>query len=635
MKHIIIGTAGHIDHGKTTLIKALTGRETDTTKEEKERGISINLGFTFFDLPSGRRAGIIDVPGHEKFIKNMLAGISSVDVVVLVIAADEGIMPQTEEHLEILQLLNVKRGIVALTKCDLVDEEWVEMIKDDVNDKFKGTFLEGSKIIPVSSKTKEGIAELTAEIDKITEEVEEKDTEGHFRLPIDRVFSISGFGTVITGTVISGRIKEGDSICIYPSMVEGKIRNIQVHDTDVEMAEAGQRCALNISGVKKDQIERGNVVSLPNMMEPSMIIDCKLYHIKSAEKPIENRQRVRLYHGTSEILCRVIILDKEEINPGESAYVQLRLEEPLTCQRNDRYVIRSYSPMHTIAGGSIIEPVAKKAKRFNESYIEELKIKESGKAESIIEKTIENLSSSYPTASDIVKALGKNEENIKEKLDILKEDGNIIELKALDKAVYIHKNFFIKKKNEIEDMLTKFHKENPLKGGMSKEEIKTKVFSKNLKQKNYDEILSLYEDRKSIKQINNLLSIYDFKILYSNTQQSMKESILKAFKDGAFTPPKFEDLASKEKDRKAFKMVFDSLLDSGELMRIGEDLIFLNDHYENAKNLVKDYIIKNGGITPSDGREILNSSRKYVVGLLEHFDTIKLTKRLDDKRVLY
>ena len=635
MKHIIIGTAGHIDHGKTTLIKALTGRETDTTREEKERGISINLGFTFFDLPSGRRAGIIDVPGHEKFIKNMLAGVSSVDVVVLVIAADEGIMPQTEEHLEILQLLNVKRGIVALTKCDLVDEEWLEMITEDIKEKFKGTFLEGSKVIPVSSKTKKGIDELVAELDRATEEVEAKDTEGHFRLPIDRVFSISGFGTVITGTVISGRIKEGDSVCIYPSMVEGKIRNIQVHDTDVEMAEAGQRCALNIAGVKKDQIDRGNVVSLSHMMEPSMIIDCKLYHIKSAEKPIENRQRVRLYHGTSEILCRVIILDKEEIKPGESAYVQLRLEEPLTCQRNDRYVIRSYSPMHTIAGGSIIEPVAKKAKRFSESYIEELKIKESGKAESMIEKTVENLSSSYPTAADIVKALGKNEENIEEKLADLKEDGAIIELNSLDKAVYIHKNFFKKKIEEIEAMLTKFHKENPLKGGMSKEEIKTKIFSKNLKQKNYDEILDLYEDRRSIKQINNLLSLYDFEIVYSEPQKIMKDLILKSFKEGAFAPPKFEDLSAKEKDKKAFKMVFDSLIDSGELIRIGDDLIFLKDHYENAKNLVREHIIKNGGITPADGREILNSSRKYVVGLLEHFDTIKLTKRLEDKRVLY
>lgn len=635
MKHIIVGTAGHIDHGKTTLIKALTGRETDTTREEKERGISINLGFTFFDLPSGRRAGIIDVPGHEKFIKNMLAGISSIDVVVLVIAADEGRMPQTEEHFEILQLLNVKRGLIALTKSDLVDEEWLHMVEEDVKERFQGTFLEGCPIIPVSSKTGKGVDDLIKELDKATEEVEAKDTEGHFRLPVDRVFSISGFGTVVTGTVISGRIKEGDTVAIYPCLTEGKIRNIQVHDEDVDMAEAGQRCALNIAGIKKEDVSRGNVVSLPHMMESSMIVDCKIYHIKTAEKNIENRQRLRLYHGTSEILCRVVILDKEEIKPGEEAYVQLRLEEPLTAQRNDRYVLRTYSPMDTIAGGIIINPVAKKAKRFDKNYIEDLKIKESGKAESIIERTVETLSQSYPTAFDILKSIGKNEESIEENLRILKEQGAIIELNSLDKPVYIHKNFFKKKREEIESALEKFHKGNPLKSGMSKEEIKNKIFSKELKQKNYDEILKLLEDRKSIKQVNNHVSLYDFNIEYSKDQRVMKDIILKAYTEGGYNPPKYEDLASKEKNKKDFRMVLESLLDSGELVKIGEEMIFLGQHYDNAKVMVKDFIAKNGGITPGEGRELFNSSRKYVVGLLEHFDTIKLTKRLEDKRVLY
>jgi selenocysteine-specific elongation factor len=266
MKHIIIGTAGHIDHGKTSLIRALTGRETDTLKEEQNRGISINLGFTYFDLPSGRRAGIIDVPGHEKFVKNMLAGISSIDVVLLVIAADEGIMPQTKEHFEILQLLNVKKGIVVLTKADLVDSEWIEMIKNDIAEEFKGTFLEKAPIHAVSSKTKFGFEELIKDIDKITEEVEPKDTEGHFRLPVDRAFSVSGFGTVVTGTVISGRINVGDTVEIYPSRTISKVRGVRIHNEACDFGEAGQRCAINLANVKLSEVQRGDVISKEKIM---------------------------------------------------------------------------------------------------------------------------------------------------------------------------------------------------------------------------------------------------------------------------------------------------------------------------------------------------------------------------------
>lgn len=635
MKHIIIGTAGHIDHGKTTLIKALTGRETDTLKEEKDRGISINLGFTFFDLPSKKRAGIIDVPGHEKFVKNMLAGVSSIDVVMLVIAADEGVMPQTEEHFEILQLLNVKRGIIVLTKKDLVDEEWLELMKEEIKEKFKGTFLEGSKIIPVSSRTKEGIDELVAELDKATEEVEAKDTEGHFRLPVDRVFSVSGFGTVVTGTVISGRIKEGDNVTVYPSKATGKIRTIQIHEENVHVAEAGQRCALNISGLKKDDIDRGDVVSFEHIMEPSMIIDCKLYHIKNATKVIENRQRLRLYHGTSEILCRVVILDKEEIKPGEEAYVQLRLEGELTCQRGDKFVLRTYSPMHTIAGGTIIEPIARKAKRFHEDYINDLKVKESGKSESIIENTVEKISDTYPTSFDILKALGKNEEKIEEKLKELVSVGNLIELTSLDKDIYIHKKFFKNKWNDLEKLLIDFHDKNPLKNGMLREEAKNKVYGKSIKGKTYDDILKLLEDRDYIKQTGTMISLKDFEVKYSKEQEIMKNNILKAFKEGAYTPPKYEDLASKEKDKKAFKMVYDSLIDNEELVKLNDEVVFLKEYYLKAFDLVKECIEKNGGITPADGRDIFNSSRKYIITLFEHFDSIKFTKRMDDKRVLF
>ena len=634
MKHVIVGTAGHIDHGKTTLIKALTGRETDTLKEEKERGISINLGFTFFDLPSGKRAGIIDVPGHEKFIKNALAGVSSIDVVLLVIAADEGIMPQTKEHFEILQLLNVKKGIVVLTKTDLVDEEWLSMVKDEIREYFKGTFLEKAPIHSVSSKTREGIDDLINDIDKITEEVESKDTEGHFRLTVDRVFSVSGFGTVVTGTITSGRVSEGETVQIYPSKVISKVRGIQVHENSVKFAEAGQRCAINLANIKVEDVERGYIISKEDVMESSLMVDCSLNYLKSCEKPLENRQRIRVYHGTSEILCRVVLLNKEQVMPGESAYVQLRLEQPLTTQRNDRFVIRNYSPMYTIGGGIIIDPSPQKAKRFDDLYIEELKLKESGSSESILEKTIEKLSGEYPEVQSILKALGKNEENIEEKLDFLLKERKILKLSSLEKSIYIHKNFIKQKSLETEKLLIKFHNENPLKAGISKEEIKNKIFGKNIKQKIYDEILTLLKERNIIDFHGNFICLYDFQIKYNKEQQRMKDKILNIFMQSKYTSPKYEELTEGEKDKKSFKMVYDSLLDMGELIKTAEDCVFSYENYEAAKQLVTNFIKENGSITAAQARDLFDTSRKYAVALLENFDNIKLTKRVEDLRVL-
>lgn len=635
MKHIVIGTAGHIDHGKTTLIKALTGRETDTLKEEKDRGISINLGFTYFDLPSGRRAGIIDVPGHEKFVKNMLAGVSSVDIVLLVIAADEGVMPQTKEHFEILQLLNVKKGIIVLTKADMVDNEWLEMVKEEIKEEFKGTFLENSPIHAVSSKTKMGLEDLIKDIDILTGEVDTKDVGGHFRLPVDRVFSISGFGTVVTGTVISGMVEEGQNIEVYPSKVKAKIRGIQVHDNPVRIAEAGQRCALNISNIKTTEVGRGDVISIEGIMEPSLMVDCRLYYLKSAPKPLENRQRVRLYHGTSEILCRVVILDKEEVKPGEEAYVQLRLEKPLTAQRNDRYVIRNYSPMFTIGGGVIIEPLAPKCKRFDQNYIGQLKIKESGSTSSIVENIVKNLSPEFPKVADILKAMGKNEEDLEGKLDSLAEEGNIIKFVTSDKPVYVHKDFVNKKMEMITDILEKYHKANPLRYGISKEEIKTKAFGKGMKQKVYDELLSILESKHRINLHGNFIAAYGFEIKYTDEQNLLKESILKEFSLNEFSPPKLSDLEAKEKDPKNIRMVFESLLDEGTIVKVAEDSYFTKEAYEKSKEMLKKYVNENGTITVAQLRDILDTSRKYAMALMENFDAIKLTKRQGDQRVLF
>ena len=392
MKNVVIGTAGHIDHGKTTLIKALTGRETDTLDEEKKRGISINLGFTYFDLPNNRRAGIVDVPGHEKFIKNMLAGASGIDIVLLVVAADEGVMPQTVEHLDILSFLNIKNGIVVLTKSDTVDDEFRELVKEDICEKIKGTFLEDAEIIEVDSISKRGIDTLIEKIDKTTsisslilsifsidkmsDDIEDKNENSPARLNIDRVFSIKGFGTVITGTLIEGKISIEDDLVIYPQVLKTKIRSIQVHGENKDTAYAGQRTAINISNVKVDDIKRGDVLAAPNSLEESMMLDVKLSLVNHLDKGLKHWDRLRLYHGTREILCRAVPLDKELIESGESGYVQLRLEESIVSKKGDTFVVRRYSPMETIGGGVIIDPSPKKHKKFDEKVIEALKIKE-------------------------------------------------------------------------------------------------------------------------------------------------------------------------------------------------------------------------------------------------------------------
>lgn len=635
MKNIIIGTAGHIDHGKTTLIKALTGKDTDTSKEEKERGISINLGFTYFDLPSKRRAGIIDVPGHEKFVKNMLAGISGVDIVLMVIAADEGIMPQTREHFEILQLLNVKKGIIVLTKTDMVDSEWIEMIEEDLRSYFKGTFLENSPIHKVSSKTKEGIDLLIGDIDKLTEEISEKDVEGHFRLPVDRAFSVSGFGTVITGTIISGSVRVGDTVEIYPNNIKTKIRSIQIHGESKEVGEAGQRCALNLSNVKLSEVKRGDVISGEGLMECSMIIDCKLYYLKSMDKPLLNRQRVRLYHGTNEILCRVIILDREELNPGESTFVQLRLESELTSQRNDRFVIRNYSPMYTIGGGIIINPVSKKTKRFDKDYIEELKIKESGKTEGILESAIKKMSKDFPEITTLVKALGKNEQNIEGNIEELVSQGKVIKLTSVDNPIYIHKDYIESRKKDIINILKAYHLKNPLKIGMGKEEVKNKIFGIKLKQKAYDEILNILKEEKAVRFSENFLFLYDFDIKLSKEQEAIKNKIIYEYKKGEFNPPKISDIMNDEKDKKTFKMVYDMLVDNGTLIKLSLDSILLKEYYDRGKDKIVKHIKEKGKLSTSEGREILNTNRKTAVSLLEHMDSLKITKRVENDRVLF
>lgn len=631
MGNIIIGTAGHIDHGKTTLIKAITGIETDRLKEEKKRGITIELGFAFFELPNGKKAGIVDVPGHERFIKNMLAGVSGIDLVLLVIAADEGIMPQTQEHLDILSMLDIEKGIIVLTKCDLVDDEWISLVKEDIREKVKGTFLENSPLVSVSSMEGTGIDELKKYIAELTEDIPEKNVAEPLRLPIDRVFTISGFGTIVTGTLIEGTIQEKQSLMIYPEELEVKVRNIQVHGKSVDKAYAGQRVALNLTGVKKEDISRGDILAAENSMKNTMIIDVKLNLLKNSNRKIEHWTRLRFYHGTKEILCRVVLLDKDELNPGESCYAQLRLEEETACKYGDRFVVRYYSPLETIGGGVILDPNAIKHKMSNEDVINELKDKSEGNKELIIERALNKFSSKFPDIKFISIQIGLSEklvekafqEFVKEKIAVKFSNGT-----------YVHRNFIESNEEDLISFLTEFHTKNTLRPGVSKEEIRSRFFN-NIKGKLFDEIMEVYYKNDILKILGDVVALKGFEVELSKKQAVLKEKIENLYKENEFKPPLLKDVINSMNISKQDKNIIDFMINVNILVKISDDILFHAQAYNKAKELLKDYLSKNKEITLAEYRDLLNTSRKYVLPLLEHFDAIKLTKRIENKRVLY
>ncbi|WP_350446007.1 selenocysteine-specific translation elongation factor [Anaeromonas gelatinilytica] len=634
-KNIIIGTAGHIDHGKTTLIKALTGRETDRLAEEKNRGISIELGFTYFDLPSGRRAGIIDVPGHERFIKNMLAGVSGIDVVILVVAADEGIMPQTLEHLNILNLLDINNGIIALTKCDLVDEEWKELVKEDIKENIKNTFLENGKIIEVSSTKKIGIDILTKEIDTIAESIKDRDIKNIPRLPIDRVFTLTGFGTVVTGTLLQGTFNVGDEIEVFPKKLKSRIRSIQVHEENSQKALAGQRVAINLPGIKKSDIDRGDIVALPESMVDTMMLDVKLELLKDSPWIVENRTRLRLYLGTQEILCRAVLLDKEYITPGESGYVQLRLEEKTSAKVGDRFIIRFYSPMTTIGGGIILDGNPLKKKRFKEDIIEELKIKETGNKEKIIEESIKERSKRFPTTKELSTELITKEDEIIKTSKILENKNKILIFEVSNEKHYVHKDYYKYIRLKIKKFLQNYHNENPVKIGILREELRSKYFI-HIKPKLGELLIDKLIEEDVIKQNNLYISLYDFEVELNKMQKKIKQVIENDVLSNKYNPPKINEVIEKlDYKKEDIIKIIESMIQREELILLDENLIFHKEAYEEALDKIKKYIYENEYISLAEFRDILNTSRKYAIALLEDFDRKKITKRIEDKRKLY
>lgn len=635
MKNIIIGTAGHIDHGKTTLIKALTGRETDRWEEEKRRGITIDLGFTYFDLPDGNKAGIIDVPGHEKFIKNMLAGVIGMDIVLLVIAADEGIMPQTDEHINILNLLGIKKGIIVLTKRDLVDEDWIELVREDIKEDLKDTFLENAPVVEVSSVTNYGISELIDTIVRLTEsDEEERDINTIPRLPIDRAFSITGFGTVITGTLISGKLKKGDEVEIFPVNKICKIRNIQVHSNDTEYAYAGQRTAINLSNIKKTEIYRGCVIAPVNSMKNTMMLDVKLNLLKNSRRIVENRSRLHLYTGTSEILCRVVLLDKDELSPGESCYAQLRLEEEIAVRRGDKFIIRFYSPMETIGGGEIIEPVPTKRKRFDENLLEELKIKEKGSNTDVIEKLIRENSKLIPSVGELAKITALTETEIRTNMEILEEEDKIMVIRLKNDIYTYHKDYERDYENKLDKYLFRFHQENNYKKGVKKSEIKSRFFPK-IKQPVFDSLILKMADKNVLKLEEEYISLPYFSIKYDENYLKGEAKILKLLDEAGYDFIKPEDLKSMTFTNISSEDILSILTDNKKIIKINEDCITSYDKFDKAKNILIKYIKENGKITAAEYRDLLNTNRKNAIILLEYFDITRVTKRNGNDRVLF
>ena len=627
MKNVILGTAGHIDHGKTTLIKALTGRETDNLKEEKQRGISINLGFTYFDLPSKKRVGIVDVPGHEKFIKNMLAGACGIDIVLLVVAADEGVMPQTVEHLDILNYLGVKKGIIVLTKCDLVDEDFISLVKDEVKEKTKSLFIENAPIVEVDSVSGRGLEELVKKIDEISEDIEEKKIDAPARMSIDRVFSLKGFGTIVTGTLIEGKISIDDEMTIYPSEKKVKVRNLQVHGCDVKTAYAGQRTAINLSNIKVSEIQRGDVIAETGSVEESMMIDVNISLVEHCKKSLKHWDRIRVFHGTKQILCRIVPLNEDEIPYGESGYAQLRLEEKIVAKKGDRFIIRSYSPMDTIGGGIIIDTAPKKHKIYDESVIETLKIKEKGELKDIIEEYLKLNLSNYITLKDLISYTGDKEEYVKEGLDVLIKENKVIPVNKY----YLHISHYNKLKDKTMDILNKYHKQYRLRKGILKEELRSRVDSK-LKVKDMDIILNKMDEDKQIKVRDNLVSNYEFEVVFNQKQLSIKKEI-----ENITRKNKLSCLVTKDEicnKNKFYEEVLEALI--GDTIQKLDDTYYVDkDTYENMKNELINYLKQNNQITVAQFRDITNSNRKTSIAILEHFDRNRITKRIDDKRVLY
>lgn len=633
MDYVIIGTAGHVDHGKTVLVNALTGINTDRLKEEQERGISIELGFAPLTLSNGQKVGLVDVPGHERFIKQMLAGVGGMDLVLLVIAADEGVMPQTQEHLDIINLLQIKQGLVVVTKKDLVEEDWLALVMEDIKETLKGTVLEEAPIYPVSALTGEGIPELKQGLEQLVMQTKGKTAAGKVRLPIDRVFTITGFGTVVTGTLWSGSIKTGDMLEIQPGNLQVRVRNVEVHGQKVEMAKAGQRVAVNLAGVETSELSRGCTLLTPGSLSPSYRIDIQLHLLASAPE-MEHRQRVRIHLATAEVLGRVVLLEGDTLAPGETAFAQLQLEEPLVAGKQDRLIIRSYSPMYTIGGGLVIDPAAPKHRRRDPRVLERLATRLAGTPEELIMEVLQREELPMLVA-DVARAANLEPDETEANLHQLWQAKQATRFSFEDQNWYLSSATEKTLLNDVTELLREYHRKYPLRLGFPKEELRSRKFSQ-WPVKAFNGILQFWEEQGLLKTEASGIRLPSFEPHPSPQEQQWIGGILEQYRQKPYQPPAWEEaVGAVNCPREQGEELLYYLLGTQRLIKVAENMYFHQAAIEQAKEIARNLIKQKGPIQLADMRDALESSRKYVLPLMEYFDQIKFTKRIEDKRILF
>ena len=617
MRDIVVGMAGHIDHGKTTVVKYLTGVDTDTLPEEKSRGMTINLGFTQIKFDDGSRVGLIDVPGHEKFIKNMSAGVSGVDYLLMVIACDDGIMPQTEEHFQILKLFGVKKGMILLTKRDLVDEKRYEEVKKQCREYFKGSFLENSPLLPLSITDIESYNTLKNLLKEELKKIDLEEKERYFRMDIDRVFSVKGFGCVVTGTVKSGKISVGDTLTIYPQNKMVKVKGLESHGEKKDSIGTGNRCAINLAGIESSEIKRGDIIGKSLLTGDK--IECKLTLLESSPK-IKNNHRIRLNIGTDEIIGRVKIYEKNCILAGESAFVQIDLEEVLGGVLKERGIVRNYSPISTIGGIELLDFSKKEFNRKDTKQIELLKVL----SQEDNEKKVEELIKIDRELENIFSLFGE---------EISLE--NLIETKKvflLDNK-YIHRDILLEKISIIVDELEKFYSENRLVRGILKSQIKERYF-KNYSLKDYNKFFDLDLVKEKIIVVDELVALKEFKIRLNKEEKNMKEEIFSYYKEQKFNLKPYSYYLEVTKDKNLFEQVHRYMVEEGFIQYLEEEYYILNGYLKESTKLITNFLEKNRKIQVKEAKEVLNNSRDSSILILRKLDTLKVTKNIDGVRVL-
>ena len=632
MKNLILGTAGHIDHGKTSLVKALTGIDTDRLKEEKARGITIELGFAHLELPGGIRFGIVDVPGHEKFVRAMVAGVGGMDLVMLVIAADEGIMPQTREHLDILRLLGVRSGLVALTKRDMVEREWLELVTEEVRDFVAGSFLEGAPIVPVSSRSGEGLDELRTELVRLADRADEKRREGSFRLPVDRVFTVAGFGTVVTGTLLSGEIRVGDELELLPSGREGRVRGIQAHGAKAETGQAGQRLAVNIQGIDLDQAHRGDVVVPRGVFRSTRAVDVRLDYLATAPRELKHRATLRLHSATYEVPAQVILLDRDTLQPGESAYVQLRLKEPALLLSGDSYILRMSAPATTVGGGVVLDPFPPRRRRRSGEALELLEAFGQEEHQRTIALIIAQSLLSGIVFDEILLRSGCPRKAVETALSALLSSGEVLQV-TREPRMFLAKEAFETLKKGLVDELAAFLDANPLKEGMGKEELKTRL-PKRSDPRFFTPLLSALERDGMLVPDRDIIRLAGKVVQKNRPVDDLSGKVARFLKEGGIEPPTVREVMEHFRcDEKGVRDNLALLVRNGEVVRISSDLFYAAGALDGLREKLLAHLGEKGEITPPEYRELTGLSRKFLIPLLEYFDSEKLTIRVGDKRM--